>query len=154
MKLRIALIFGFILAGIAGLALFSGGKSATVLVIDADRVARNAERFRNRDLRVRGFVKPGSVLRYGDKANFVLANEKGELKVRFDGTTQLPDAFSDGAPARADGRLDESGQLVAHKVEAKCASKYDAGHNDAVAKNPYRKQGKKQRQRLKQGKSI
>jgi len=48
------------------------------------------------------------------------------LKVNFDGSTQLPDTFTDEAAARADGQIDEKGELLANRVEAKCASKYEA----------------------------
>ena len=58
---------------------------------------------------MRGFVKPGSILRYGDKADFVMTLDGRDLKVHFDGGTQLPDTFTDAAPVRADGRMDARG---------------------------------------------
>jgi len=129
MKIRIVILFTVIISSLLALVLFSGkNKSGTIVVADVNEVVANPERYRNRELRIRGVIKPGSVLRYGDKANFVLTFGKKDLKVRFDGSTQLPDSFGDGAPARADGKLNDKMELVSTKVEAKCASKYEAKH--------------------------
>ena len=138
MKVRLSIIFGIILSALLALTLFTGGGTAGTLVIaDVKEVVTKPERYRNRELRVRGHIKPGSVLRYGEKADFILEFEKSELKVRFDGSTQLPDTFADGAPARADGRLNAKGELISNKVEAKCASKYDAKHADKKNSGKY-----------------
>ncbi|MBI3396569.1 MAG: cytochrome c maturation protein CcmE [Spirochaetia bacterium] len=124
-----SIIIVVILAAVGALFFLTGGKtSASVLVVDANIVAKDKAKYSDRELRIRGFVKPGSVLRYGDKADFTIALEGSEIPVHFNGNTQLPDTFADNAPVRADGVLDESGKLVATKVEAKCASKYDADY--------------------------
>lgn len=126
MKYRIALICATVIGALLVLFTLSGQRKGTVVVVDVEQVVKGPQAYQGRDLRVRGFIKPGSVSRYGEKADFVLMHGKGELAVHFDGSSQLPDTFADGAPARADGRLQPGLRLVSNKVEAKCASKYDA----------------------------
>ena len=48
------------------------------------------------------------------------------MTVAYAGTDPLPDTFRDGAQALADGRLDPDGVFRAGKIQAKCASKYEA----------------------------
>ena len=42
------------------------------------------------------------------------------------GADPLPDTFRDGAQALADGRMGRDGVFHASKIQAKCASKYEA----------------------------
>ena len=48
------------------------------------------------------------------------------LKVVYSGIDPLPDTFKDGAQALADGKLGPDGVFQASKIQAKCASKYEA----------------------------
>jgi cytochrome c-type biogenesis protein CcmE len=77
-------------------------------------------------LRVAGDVEPGSIVRNGRGVEFVLRQEQLKLKVVYSGTEPLPDTFRDGAQALADGKLDRDGVFQASKIQAKCASKYEA----------------------------
>lgn len=97
------------------------------MLLDASELAANPAKFEDDNLRVRGFVKVGSLLREGKKAKFELEFNEKTIQVHFTGATLLPDAFKEGARARVDGRW-EAGVLVADHVEAKCASKYEADY--------------------------
>jgi cytochrome c-type biogenesis protein CcmE len=77
-------------------------------------------------LRVAGDVEDGSIVRKGREVNFVLYQENLRLKVVYSGVDPLPDTFRDGAQALADGRMGEDGVFRASKIQAKCASKYEA----------------------------
>ncbi len=77
-------------------------------------------------LRVAGDVESGSIQRTGDQVVFVLIQDKQRLKVAYTGTDPLPDTFKDGAQALADGKLGRDGVFRASKIQAKCASKYEA----------------------------
>ena len=44
----------------------------------------------------------------------------------YDGIEPLPDTFRDGAQAVADGKMGSDGVFHAAKIQAKCASKYEA----------------------------
>lgn len=77
-------------------------------------------------LRVAGDVGAGSIVRKGGVVEFTLVQEKLNLKVAYDGSDPLPDTFRDGAQALADGKMGHDGVFHANKVQAKCASKYQA----------------------------
>lgn len=57
---------------------------------------------------------------------FTLIQDKERMTVVYTGTDPLPDTFKDGAQALADGKLDRAGVFYAARIQAKCASKYEA----------------------------
>jgi cytochrome c-type biogenesis protein CcmE len=77
-------------------------------------------------VKVGGDVENGSIERNGKDVAFVLAQDKMKLKVIYNGSEPLPDTFRGGAQALADGRLGSDGVFHANKIQAKCASKYEA----------------------------
>jgi cytochrome c-type biogenesis protein CcmE len=77
-------------------------------------------------LRVGGDVTAGSIVKTGAETYFVLNQGKDQLKVVYSGSDPLPDTFKDGSQALADGRLGSDGVFEAKKIQAKCASKYEA----------------------------
>ncbi len=77
-------------------------------------------------LRVGGDVQPGSIVKNAMGVAFVLHQGQKTLKVLYSGTDPLPDTFRDNAQALADGRLGPDGVFQASKIQAKCASKYEA----------------------------
>ena len=78
-------------------------------------------------LRVGGDVAAGSIQRVGNEVRFTLTQDNNSnLKVAYTGTDPLPDTFRDGSQALADGRLTTDGVFHASKIQAKCASKYEA----------------------------
>ena len=48
------------------------------------------------------------------------------MNVVYTGTEPLPDTFKDESQALADGRMGPDGVFQANKIQAKCASKYEA----------------------------
>ncbi len=80
-------------------------------------------------LRVGGDVQPGSIVRNAMGVAFVLHQGAKTLNVVYSGTDPLPDTFKDNAQALADGRLGPDGVFQASKIQAKCASKYEAKPN-------------------------
>src|SRR5579872_5391381 len=84
-------------------------------------------------LRVDGYVVPGSIVRNGAQVSFIMHQDPAKrgqdatrLKVVYSGIDPLPDTFKDDAQAMADGRLGADGVFQANKIQAKCASKYEA----------------------------
>ena len=83
-------------------------------------------------LRVGGDVELNSITREGRDVHFVLVQEKDGVKRRlnviYDGIDPLPDTFKDNAPCQAlvDGKLGADHVFHATKLQAKCASKYEA----------------------------
>ncbi|MBV8731665.1 MAG: cytochrome c maturation protein CcmE [Acidobacteriia bacterium] len=77
-------------------------------------------------IRVGGDVEPHSIRRVGNEVQFVLTQEKMRLTVAYTGSEPLPDTFKDGSQALADGKLGKDGVFRTSKIQAKCASKYEA----------------------------
>jgi cytochrome c-type biogenesis protein CcmE len=84
-------------------------------------------------LRVDGYVVPGSIVRNGASVSFVMHQDPAKrgqdatrLKVVYSGIDPLPDTFKDDAQTLADGKLGADGVFLASKIQAKCASKYEA----------------------------
>src|SRR6185369_6717386 len=83
-------------------------------------------------LRVGGDVELNSISREGRDVHFVLVQEKDGVKRRlnviYNGIDPLPDTFKDNAPCQAlvDGKLGSDHVFHATKLQAKCASKYEA----------------------------
>jgi cytochrome c-type biogenesis protein CcmE len=79
-----------------------------------------------RRLRVGGDIAPHSITRKGSDVTFVMAQDQLRLTVVYSGIDPLPDTFKDGAQALADGKMGPDGVFHATKIQAKCASKYEA----------------------------
>lgn len=84
-------------------------------------------------LRVDGYVEPGSIVRNGAEVSFTLhqdpskrTDDAARLKVVYAGIDPLPDTFKDDAQTIADGKLGADGVFHANRIQAKCASKYEA----------------------------
>ncbi len=77
-------------------------------------------------LRVAGDVAGGSIQHAQGQVLFTLTQDKTQLRVAYTGSDPLPDTFRDGAQALADGHMGHDGVFHASKIQAKCASKYEA----------------------------
>ena len=87
-------------------------------------------------IRVAGDVEGGSIQRNSKGVEFVLVQDKLKLKVAYAGSEPLPDTFRDGAQALADGKMGSDGVFHANKIQAKCASKYEAKPGMKPGQNP------------------
>jgi cytochrome c-type biogenesis protein CcmE len=79
-----------------------------------------------RHVRVGGVVAQGSIARRGGQLVFRLAQDQKSVPVTYVGTDTLPDTFKPGAQAIIDGDYLTDGEFRAEKIQAKCASKYQA----------------------------
>ena len=104
----------------------SGGASNATYYKTIAELGQMGDNALGKRLRVGGDIESGSIQRVGGKVQFVLVQDKTRLKVAYTGTDPLPDTFRDGAQALADGRLDSDGVFRAARIQAKCASKYEA----------------------------
>ena len=77
-------------------------------------------------IRVGGDVDGASIHRVGSEVQFVLVQDSKRLTVAYNGSEPLPDTFKGGAQALADGKLGKDGVFRTAKIQAKCASKYEA----------------------------
>ena len=90
-------------------------------------------------IRVGGDVADGSIVRHSDRVEFTLrqqgetTREETTLEVVYTGRDPLPDTFRDKAQALCDGYLRADGKFEASKIQAKCASKYEAAPDGEAA---------------------
>ena len=119
-----------ILITIAWLAISGIQESKTYYVTIAELQKMGDQAYARR-LRVGGDVAEGTIHREGSRVSFTLVQQEKDQPARtipvvYVGTDPLPDTFRDHAQALADGTFGRDGVFVARKIQAKCASKYEA----------------------------
>ena len=131
-SLRIGIAVVVILGTVAWLALtgYSSNKSYYVTISELGTMGDKAY---HSNLRVEGFVQPGSIEQVGTHVDFLLNEYESHspkapsghlLKVTYKGTEPPPDTFKDDAQALAEGSYGRDGVFHANVLQAKCASKY------------------------------
>jgi cytochrome c-type biogenesis protein CcmE len=130
-KWKFGIGIGIILAVVAWEAVSGFQQSKTYYVTVAELVRGKAARTR---VRVGGVVAPNSIERHGSAVSFRLAQEAVSVPVMYVGTDTLPDTFVGGAQAIVEGNYGPDGTFRAEKIQAKCASKYQAVPPSSPAK--------------------
>ena len=136
--LRIGAGVAIILGTILALAL-TGIRDTQSYYVKIDEVltpqskSLTGDKIHHRELRVEGFVVPGSIDQSGTSVTFTMnefeshspnAASGRTLKVVYKGSEPPPDTFKDNAQALAIGTYGYDGVLHATALQAKCASKY------------------------------
>ena len=131
-NLRIGIAAAVIVGTIGWLAYSGYGSSKSYYVTIAELGGMGSKAYSDQ-LRVEGFVKPGSIQHDGPHVTFVLNefeshNPKAAsgrlLTVSYKGSEPPPDTFKDDAQALAIGTYGRDGVFHATQLQAKCASKY------------------------------
>ncbi len=114
----------------------SGFQESKTYYVTVNELTQSAAARHN--VRVGGVVTQGSIERRGGQLSFRLAQDAKSIPVTYVGTDTLPDTFKDGAQAIVDGDYLPNGEFRAEKIQAKCASKYQAtpGSPGAGMKGP------------------
>lgn len=131
-SVRIGIAIAIILGTIAwlGFSGYSANKSYYVTIAELGKMGDKAYKS---NLRVEGFVKPGSIEQDGPHVTFVLnefeshspkAGAGRVLTVVYKGSEPPPDTFKDDSQALAIGTIGRDGVFHATALQAKCASKY------------------------------
>jgi cytochrome c-type biogenesis protein CcmE len=129
---RIGIAAAIIVGTIAWLAFtgYQGNKSYYVTIAELGGLGDKAY---HSQLRVEGFVQPGSIEQNGTNVEFVLNEFESHspkaasgrlLKVAYKGSEPPPDTFKDDSQALAEGSYGRDGVFHASVLQAKCASKY------------------------------
>ena len=122
---KFGLLIAVILGTLAWLAV--GGISDTkTYYMTISEVSAMPKANLEKRIRVGGDVQANSIQRDGNTVHFTLAQDNLKLNVVYTGIEPLPDTFKDGSQALADGKLGTDGVFHASKIQAKCASKYEA----------------------------
>jgi cytochrome c-type biogenesis protein CcmE len=130
-KWKFGIGIGIILAVVAWEAISGFQQSKTYYVTVGELVSGKAARSR---VRVGGVVERDSIERHGSTLTFRLAQDAVSVPVTYVGTDTLPDTFVGGAQAIIEGNYGPDGTFRAEKIQAKCASKYQAAPPGAAAK--------------------
>jgi cytochrome c-type biogenesis protein CcmE len=137
---KFAILIAVIIGTLAWLA--TGGINETKTYYKTISELQQMKAPHGKRIRVGGDVMPGSIRREGKQVTFVLMQDAARLKVVYNGSDPLPDTFKDGAQALADGKLDPSGVFYASKIQAKCASKYEAAPGKPGQRPVYESRGR------------
>jgi cytochrome c-type biogenesis protein CcmE len=131
-SVRIGIAVAVILGTIGWLAFTSYGANKSYYVTVAE-LGKMGDKAYSSNLRVEGFVVPGSIAQEGPHVTFVLnefeshnasAPKGRKLTVVYKGSEPPPDTFKDDAQALAMGTIGRDGVFHATALQAKCASKY------------------------------
>jgi len=131
-SVRISIAVAVILGTIGWLAFTSYGANKSYYVTIAE-LGKMGDKAYSSNLRVEGFVQPGSIEQEGPHVTFVLnefeshnpsAPKGRHLTVVYKGSEPPPDTFKDDAQALAMGTIGRDGVFHATALQAKCASKY------------------------------
>jgi cytochrome c-type biogenesis protein CcmE len=129
---QIGIAVAVILGTIAWLA-YTGYGSSKSYFVEVPELYSMGNVVYTRNLRVDGFVEPGSIERNGPQVEFLLNEYESHspnaasgrtLKVSYKGSEPPPDTFKDDSEAIADGTYGHDGVFHATTLQAKCASKY------------------------------
>ena len=129
---RIGIAVAVIVATIGWLAITGAQASKSYYVTIAELGGMGNKAYTS-NLRVEGFVKPGSIEHDGPHVTFLLNEFESHspkaasghlLKVIYKGSEPPPDTFKDDAQALAEGTYGRDGVFHASVLQAKCASKY------------------------------
>ena len=131
-SVRIGIAVAIILGTIGWLAYTGYGSNKSYYVTIAELGGMGDKAYHS-NLRVEGFVKPGSIEQNGTHVDFILnefeshtanATQGKLLKVTYKGSEPPPDTFKDDSQALAEGTYGRDGVFYATVLQAKCASKY------------------------------
>ena len=145
--IRVAIAVVVIVGTVAWLALSGVGSNKSYYVTIAELGGLGDKAYHSQ-IRLEGFVKPGSIHQNGPHVDFVLnefeshtanAAQGRTIRVEYKGAEPPPDTFKDDAQALAEGTYSKDGVIHATVLQAKCASKYapaqsgDAGGKSAAS---------------------
>jgi cytochrome c-type biogenesis protein CcmE len=102
---------------------FQEGKAYYITVDEFNSMKGNAD---GKTFKLAGDVILGSIDRSKPQMEFIIGSPASKIRVRYVGTAIIPDTFKDGSKALVEGKIAPDGIFQAHRIEAKCASKYEA----------------------------
>jgi cytochrome c-type biogenesis protein CcmE len=141
--LRIGIAAAVIVGTIAWLAI-SGAEANKSYYVTIAELGKMGDKAYHSQLRVEGFVQPGSIEQNGTNVNFVMNEFESHspkaatgrvLKVVYKGSEPPPDTFKDDSQALAEGSYGRDGVFHATVLQAKCASKYAPAQPGAAPAN-------------------
>jgi cytochrome c-type biogenesis protein CcmE len=105
---------------------FIGYEESKAYYITVEEFSAMQGQLQGKTVKVAGDVVEGSIDRASTPMEFMISNQGKSLRVRYIGKDMVPDTFMDGSKAVVEGSLAQDGVFQARRIEAKCASKYEA----------------------------
>lgn len=123
----VVIILAVILLAIQGMqedTTMSYSKSVSEVIMLGDRA-------QTMTLKVNGDLKKGSIVRNEMDLDFVITEGNSELQIHYIGKDPIPDTFNNDMDAEVivSGKLQPGGVFNAERIQAKCASKYEADYS-------------------------
>jgi len=143
-SVRIGVAVAVILGTIGWLAYSGYGANKSYYVTIAELSGMGDKAYKSQ-LRVEGFVQPGSIEQNGTHVDFVLNEFESHtpqaaggrlLQVSYKGSEPPPDTFKNDSQALAEGSYGRDGVFHATTLQAKCASKYAPAQPGAAPARP------------------
>lgn len=119
-------IGSLIILGVLAWLGISGYQESKTYYVTVPELRAQGDAAHEMRLRVAGNVVPGSIRREEGRVRFTIHQENAALLVVYTGTEPLPDTLVDDAQAIVTGTYSREDVFLAEKVQAKCASKYEA----------------------------
>jgi cytochrome c-type biogenesis protein CcmE len=116
---------GVVVVALAWLG-FVGFQESKAYYITVDEYHSTKANLAGKTLKLAGDVVPGSIDRTKPQMEFVIGSRETTIRVRYVGKAIIPDTFKDGSKALVEGTVAPDGVFQARRIEAKCASKYEA----------------------------
>lgn len=126
-------IGGVVIVAALGCLAYVGFQESKSYYITVDEYASMRDRLDGETVRLAGDVVAGSIDRSKPQLEFAISSVDNSVKVRYVGQDIIPDTFKEGAKALVEGSIGPDGVFLARHIEAKCASKYEAEYDKAVA---------------------
>ncbi len=105
---------------------FVGFQESKAYYITVEEFGAMQGTLQGKTFKVAGDVVPGSIDRSRSPMQFLISSNGKTLRVRYVGKDVIPDTFKDESKAVVEGDLGQDGVFQARRIEAKCASKYEA----------------------------
>ncbi|NLV30637.1 MAG: cytochrome c maturation protein CcmE [Acidobacteria bacterium] len=121
-----------IVAALAWLG-FVGFQESKAYYITVDEFSSLRGEYEGKRFKLAGDVVEGSIDRSRPQMEFVISSPRSSIRVRYTGADIIPDTFKDGSKALVEGTVAPDGVFEARRIEAKCASKYEAEYDERTS---------------------
>ena len=131
-RVKFGVAIAVLVAAVAWLGV-SGYEEGKSYYKTADEYIALEDSRKARKTRLMGDVEAGSIVRSADALTFTVTLNGARVPVVYRGSDPVPDTFKDGVSVLVEGSAGDDGRFVGRKIQAKCASKYEADPASAYA---------------------
>lgn len=130
-------IGGLIIIGAVAILVYQGFTENKSYYLFVDEALTMMEELKDRRFKVHGEVVPGTLRKNDEQLQFQVRHNGKTLWVVYPRHLPLPDTFGENIPVIIDGQLRSDGLFEGSRIQAKCASKYEAAYHRLKTTQPY-----------------